>query len=503
MIGLRTNGIRSLALALVVGWSAPGLAEDAAPAFDLVRQLNEAFVRVADTVSDSVVVIEVAHRRGQRAARNSNLREDWFELLPDELKRQYEEYLEKERQNAPPVPELDPDEDVFDGKGSGVVISRDGFVLTNYHVIEGASLLRVRLQNGRSFSARVQGQDPQSDVAVIKIEPDQGDETFTPAKLGDSDSVRVGEFAIAIGAPFELDYSVTFGHVSAKGRSGVLNSVESDQDFIQTDADINPGNSGGPLVNIYGEVIGINTLIRGMNTGIGFAIPINMANEISDQIIETGKFTRARLGIAINTLVEQDDFNRFLRNVSQGVIVSAIVPDGPAAESGLEPADVIVAVEGVPVSTTQQLKNQIRSKSIGDPVELTVARFDDEIKVSIVPEEWTSRQVVKQPAPRPERSEPSVSGLRLRPVDASTASIYGLDETDGIVITEIEDDSLASRSPWLKPGIRVTAINAIEVKTLDDVIEAWSAVDLSRGVVIKFVDSAGQPRFEFLKDRGN
>lgn len=469
----------------------------------LVRQLNEAFVRVSDTVSASVVVIEVAHRRGERGAPQQQLQGDWFKLLPDELKRQFEEYLEKQQENAQPDQSADPDEDVFDGKGSGVVISEDGFVLTNYHVIEGASRLRVRLQSGRSFSASVQGQDPQSDVAIIKIEPGAMSKPFQVATLGDSDKVRVGEFAIAIGAPFELDYSVTFGHVSAKGRSGVLNSRESDQDFIQTDADINPGNSGGPLVNIYGEVIGINTLIRGMNTGIGFAIPINMAREISEQIIDSGKFTRARLGVGIETLVENDDFNRFLPTVSQGVIISSVDPQGPAFGTGLQPADVVVAVDGVQVATSQQLKNQIRSRSVGEPVKLSVMRMERQLDVTVVPEEWESKALVKKTPKKKAPRGPFVSGLRLRPVTDDLVELFALDKKEGVVITEIERDSLASRSLWLRPGVLVTAINSVRVESLADVSKAWAQVDLERGVVINLIDSTGIPRFEFLKDRGN
>ncbi len=472
-------------------------------AFSLVRELDAAFVRVADTVSSSVVVIEVAHRKGDQAAAADRLQGEWFDSLPDEMKRQFEDYLKKQQEDANPEEDVDPEEDVFDGKGSGVVISDDGFVLTNYHVIEGASLIRVRLQNGQSFSASVQGQDPQSDVAVIKIEPGVATQSFPKATLGDSDKVNVGQFAIAIGAPFELDYSVTFGHVSAKGRSGVLRTVESDQDFIQTDADINPGNSGGPLVNIYGEVIGINTLIRGMNTGIGFAIPINMAREISEQIIESGKFTRARLGVGIETLVENDDFNRFLPAVSQGVIVSSIDPTGPAADSGLQPADVVVAVEGVPVATAQQLKNQVRSKSIGEPVKLSVVRMDQRLEFSVAPAEWPSRNVVPKISKKKQRRGPSVSGMRFRSVDDEMIALFDLDRTDGVVISEIERDSLASRSRLLNPGVLVTAINSIPVSSLADVVEAWAKVDIEKGVLINLIDPSGIPRFEFLKDRGN
>ena len=268
-----------------------------------------------------------------------------------------------------------------------------------------------------------------------------------------------------------------------------MNSRESDQDFIQTDADINPGNSGGPLVNIYGEVIGINTLIRGMNTGIGFAIPINMAREISDQIIESGKFTRARLGIGIETLVENDDYNRFLRGVSQGVIVSSLDPQGPAANTGLMPGDVVVAVEDVPIATSQQLKNQVRSRSVGMPVKLSVRRMEQDLDIEVVPEEWTTRAVPKPP-PTPKKSKvAAVTGLRMRTLDDDLVDLFGLDQTEGVVITEVERGSLASRSFWLRPGVVITAINATQVKSLADVATAWSKVNLPDGIIINLIES--------------
>ncbi len=454
------------------------VAEDGTP-LSLAGRLNEAFVRAAETVSPSVVVVEVARRKPAH-------------LLP--------------RQPPPDEPnEPTPGEEVFNAKGSGIVISRDGFVMTNYHVIEGASRLRVRLQNGRRFSAYVRGQDPLSDIAVLKIDPGDRPASFQPAVLGDSDKVRVGEFAIAVGAPFELDYSVTFGHISAKGRSGgALGSAGADQDFIQTDADINPGNSGGPLVNIRGEVIGINTLVRGMNTGIGFAIPVNMAREIAGQIMVYGKFTRARLGIAIQTLADHDDFNQFLKEVDRGVIVEQVHPDGPAAGSGLQPADVIVAVGDTPVATVQELKNQVRSKPIGRPLKLSVVRMARRLEIEVEPKEWLT-PAAGTPLPQktlPEDRVPT-TGLRLRAIDDSLAELHELKTREGVVITEIEPNTLAGRSLRLRPGAVVTAINAIPVRSPWEVAEAWENVDLREGVVIHFIDSSGVPMFEFLKDRGD
>ncbi len=282
------------------------------------QKLNTAFIEVADKVAPSVVVVEVAHPVKPNAGLTDLENHPEMDNLPEEQRRRLEEFF----RNQGPEPEEEKDQedpserprDRFDGKGSGMILSKDGHILTNYHVIEAASRIRVRLMNGRIFKAIVTGYDSQSDVAIIQL-VDAPKSLLTPIKIGDSDAVKVGEFAIAIGAPFELEYSVTYGHVSAKGRSAVAMSSSLDHDFIQTDADINPGNSGGPLVNIRGEAIGINTMIRGLNTGIGFAIPINMAMEIGHQLIETGTFKRALLGIGIQTLTENYELNDLVTTV--------------------------------------------------------------------------------------------------------------------------------------------------------------------------------------------
>ncbi|HLP75815.1 MAG TPA: trypsin-like peptidase domain-containing protein, partial [Candidatus Paceibacterota bacterium] len=229
-------------------------AETNRPNLDLARQLNEAFVQVAEGVSPAVVVLTVTDKTSVFAEPDATL-----DPKQHEYWRKFHEQF---------------DGDVQKGNGSGIIVRKDGYILTNRHVVEDADKILVRLLDGRTFTAQVRGVDPESDVAVIKIEAGN----LPVAKLGDSSKVRVGEFAIAIGAPFNLDYTVTFGHISAKSRSNVVPAFSDgrmmDQDFFQTDANINPGNSGGPLINIEGEVIGVNTLIRGLHTGIGFAIPI-------------------------------------------------------------------------------------------------------------------------------------------------------------------------------------------------------------------------------------
>src|SRR5580765_6614485 len=294
--GNRWAAALALSAAMALG-SMNTHAKEGSTALELARQLNQAFIEVADQVSPAVVVIRVAHKANSS---ESTLDEDnpFWDLIPRQFRKQLEEQ-QKENQRRGNRPR--PRGPVFDGQGSGVVIRPEGYILTNRHVVDGADKIEVRFKDDAAwYPAEVRGADSQSDLAVVKIDPKQ--KKLTVGTLGDSDKTRVGEFAIAIGAPFDLDYSVTFGHVSAKGRSHIIdNAPEMDQDFLQTDANINPGNSGGPLVNIDGEVIGINTLIRGLHTGIGFAIPSNLAREVSERLVADGKYVRSYLGIQIGT----------------------------------------------------------------------------------------------------------------------------------------------------------------------------------------------------------
>jgi serine protease Do len=361
----------ALLLAAALAFSARAATNS--PALDLARQLNSAFVEVAETVSPSVVVIRVANKPGKLDLDDED--NPFWDFMPEEFRRQFREEMEKRRKEEEEESKTSPPR--FDGKGSGVIIQEDGYILTNFHVVENATKIEVRLRDRRRFTATLHGKDPQSDLAVLKINATN----LPTAKLGDSDAVRVGEFAIAIGAPFEFDYSVTFGHVSAKGRSQVIPSrglqsqgATMDQDFLQTDASINPGNSGGPLVNLYGEVIGINTLIRGLRTGIGFAVPANLAKDVSEKLIKDGKFPRLWLGIGIRGLREDDEAEEKVDGVEDGVLVTSIQDNGPASKSDLKRRDVIISVDGKNVMTAAQLRNEVRRKKAGSPVTLEIIR---------------------------------------------------------------------------------------------------------------------------------
>ncbi len=451
----------------------------------LARQLNEAFVQVAEEVSPSVVVITVIGKAGAMPADgggDADGQQDPADEIPPELRR----YLAQRRSV---------------GQGSGIIIRPDGYILTNEHVVEDAERIDVRLKDGRTFRATVRGVDAASDVAVVKIDA----KDLPVAKLADSSRTRVGEFAIAIGAPFALDYTVTFGHVSAKDRSRVLDEEESgtlmDQDFIQTDANINPGNSGGPLVNVDGEVIGINTLIRGMRTGIGFAIPSNLAREVADQLISNGRFSRSWLGITIVSLREDPEFRDLVPGVNDGVVVSEVLADGPAAQSDLQPADVITAVDGKPVVTSEQLKKEISAKQPGVDVTLSVFRqVKDEgrqMKIVVRPGAWTDPGAAAMAAAAnpPTQAEEAAFGMT---VSGSRRRLRGV---EGVMVSRVEPDSVADSS-GIEAGDIVTAVGGQTVTTPKQFYDALKNVDVKKGVLINLVSRSGR-RVEVLKDEGN
>src|SRR5437764_11791493 len=384
-------------------------------------------------------------------------------------------------------------------QGSGVIIRDDGYILTNGHVVEDADKIEVRLHDGRMFTGKVRGVDPKSDVAVIKIEA----KDLPKAALADSTKTKVGEFAIAIGAPFSLDYTVTFGHVSAKSRSDIVREVGLiDQDFIQTDALINPGNSGGPLVNIDGEVIGINTLIRGMRTGIGFAIPSNLATEVADQLIKEGKFTRAWLGIGIENLSDSKEYKSLVMGTKEGVVVNSILWSGPARKSDLKPADVITAVDGKPTLTVQQLKSEIRTKPIGQSVTLDVVRADKHIKVKVRPGEVPddSAPVVNRRKAR-EAPEPEFLGIKVQALTTDLAKQFEVDLTEGVIVSEVESGSVAEQK-GIRPGEIITDLNRHKVTNVREFKEAVKAADPKKGILVNLIGEGGR-RFEVLKDSGD
>jgi serine protease Do len=445
------------------------------PALDLARQLNDAFIEVANDVSPAVVVIDVRQKVKEKGSDDGG---SFWNILPPELRHHFHgsshpQYLE--------------------GEGSGVIISPDGYILTNNHVVEDADEIVVRLKDGRTCAAEVKGSDAQSDIAVIKINVTG----LTPAKLGNSDNARVGEFVLAIGAPFELEDTVTVGHVSAKGRSF---EQDADQDFIQTDVKILPGNSGGPLVNLYGEVIGINTMIEGLDTGIGFAVPINLANRVKDHLINEGKFSRSWLGIYIHELRNDKDYlsleGKLAPDAHDGVVVEAILPDGPASKSDLRAGDVITAIDGHTVQTARQLRDEIAEKKPGNETVLTVVRGKDHLSINATPAATPAKDEVAAKAP----AEPANLGLTVKGLTKDMAEQYGIDFVPGVVVTAVEQNSLAD-TRGIKPGDIITEINRQHISTLRQYRDAVKSANPKHGLMVNLV-SDGASRFVVLKDNG-
>lgn len=470
----------------------------ASPELDLARKLNQAFVEVADAVSPSVVVIQVQPKDSAESD-DASPHDGILELLPEEMRKEFRERLQERRENGPRPRRRPQAENNFSEQGSGVILRPDGYIITNGHVVENAEKVEVRLKDGRKFAAEVKGVDSESDIAVIKVEG----KDLPAAHLGDSSKVRVGEFAIAIGAPFFFDYSVTFGHVSGKGRRLLSDSVMFDQDFLQTDASINPGNSGGPLLNIEGEVIGINAMIRGLNTGIGFAVPINLAREVADQLIDKGHFTRAWLGVSIESVGERSDATPSDLPVKEGVIVRQIMREGPSWGSELETQDVIVSVDGQPVRDVVELKRQISRKKVGTSIHLEVYRGDKKMQVSVTPGALPENRLAsfhrRSTPAEPDKSE--ALGMTVRELDAEAAQRVGLERGEGVLVSSVEENSPAAERR-IQSGDVITKINRRPVRSPKEFGALVRDADLKKGVSVTIVGEGGR-RFEVLKQSAN
>src|SRR5499425_392493 len=337
-------GIGTIAIALWLGVM-PVSAQSGAPAPDsraLLHALEDAFTSVADRVTPAVVNVSVKPKKGApgEGGPPSENEQRFREFFGPEL---YERFF---RRRAPR-------EDVR-AAGSGVIVDPRGFILTNAHVVENAAEIEVRLSDDRKFPGKVVGRDPKTDLAIVKIEA--GASALPVAELGDSDKLRIGQWAIAIGNPFGLDRTVTVGIISATARTRV--GLATYENFIQTDASINPGNSGGPLLNLDGRVIGVNTAIVASGQGIGFAIPINMAREVMRQLIARGRVVRGWLGIVIQDM-NDDLAQSFGVREKGGVLVADVMRGGPADSGGLRPGDVIVEFGGSPIKEVPDLQRRV------------------------------------------------------------------------------------------------------------------------------------------------
>jgi serine protease Do len=341
--------------------------------------------------------------------------------------------------------------------GSGFIINKEGYIVTNNHVIEDADKIKVKLKNGKEFDAEIVGRDPNTDIALIKI---KSKNDLPVVKLGDSDALNVGQWVVAIGSPFGLEHTVTAGIVSAKGR--IIGSGPYD-DFIQTDASINPGNSGGPLINMEGEVVGINTAIIASGQGIGFAIPINSAKRIVDQLKSSGEVTRGWLGVGIQDLSEELAEYYGIKE-GKGVLVTEVFPGDPADEAGIKPKDIVLSVNGKKVENSRELSKLIAGTSIGDTVKIKVLRNGIEKKFGV--------KVVKREDDRiagltPSKENEYELGIRVSELTPEIARHFNIPEAGGVIVVDVE-----SESQGMEAGVRVSdiikEINHQKIETVKD-----------------------------------
>src|SRR5262245_31158422 len=431
----------------------PGGTQAQTPATSTARELSTAFRSVARQAVPSVVFITVEKTV---ESRNPSAFNNPFESFG-------EDFLE--RFFGRRFPDGQQPRERQQGAGSGFIISADGQILTNSHVVGDADRVMVKLNDGREFTAKTIGIDPPSDVAVIKIEA----QNLPVLQLGDSDAVEVGDWVIAAGNPFGLTESITVGVVSAKGRSRL--GITDFEDFIQTDAAINPGNSGGPLINLRGEAIGVNTAIAsrsGGYMGVGFAIPINMVKAVEQQLVNGGKVVRGYLGVRIQELTRA--LSESLRiPTAEGVLVADVSKGSPAAKAGLKRGDVILAFNGRPTSDPGQLRNSVAMSAPGTKVPMQILRDNTKREVTIELGELPREQAAARAGE--EEQPPARLGFNVQNLTPEIAQQLGYSGTEGVVVTQIDPRSEAYQA-GVRRGLVIREVNHQEVSNTQDFRQA-------------------------------
>jgi serine protease Do len=383
------------------------------------------------------------------------------------------------------------------GLGSGIIIDKDGHILTNYHVVKDVDEIKIILADKRTFPAEIVGTDPKTDIAVVRIKGNVPRD-LPAAALGDSDAVRVGDWVLAIGAPFGYTQTLTHGIISAKGRNNVGDS-DAYEDFLQTDAPINPGNSGGPLVNLRGEVVGMNSAIAtsiGQFQGVGFAIPINMARDVMNELLKTGKVRRGWLGVVIQP-VDEDLAHQFGLSDNKGALVSQVNKDSPAEKAGIKPGDVILRYSGRAIDDTRHLRNLVAATGPGSRVEVVVIRDGKQRTLKVTVGELSSEK--SEGVAGNEESKPSADlGLTVAPLTASTARQYDLDENaKGMVVTDVDEGSPAADAEF-RPGDLITEVDRQAVTSVDDFHDAIAKAK-GKDSILMLVKRAGTSRFVIVR----
>ena len=433
------------------------------------KDWRSGFVEVAKKVKPSVVAI-----RSERSVTvGPGVGEDFFKGTP------FEDFFKQH--GGPPAKRKQM------GEGSGVIVDAKGYILTNYHVVAGAEKISIHLFDGRELKGTVRGTDSKTDLAVVHVEA----AGLPGATLGDSDKLQVGEWAIAIGSPFGLEETVTVGVISAKGRSGL--GTGNYEDFIQTDASINPGNSGGPLVNVDGEVIGINAMIIQPGQGIGFAIPINLAKTIMVELIKTGKVIRPWMGIGLQDITS-DLMKFFNLKEKAGALISQVYGGSPAEKAGLKAGDAVIEIDGVKVTNSQDVVREVLKKQVGQKVNFVILREGKRTEISLttaqMPEKIGEREPVK-----PTREW---FGLRVSNVTPDIAKQLGLTKTEGVVIVGMDPNSVAQRA-GLKAGDIILEVNRQKVFNENDYRSVMEKPKPDQGVLF-LIDREGSTFFVTLTE---
>jgi len=366
------------------------------------------------------------------------------------------------------------------GQGSGVIVREDGYILTNHHVVGDADEIRVTLQGGRQYEAHIIDADAETDLAIIKID----ERGLTAARFADSDAIEVGQWVLAVGNPFGLDHSVTAGIISAKGRPSLLDP----RDFgnlIQTDAAINPGNSGGPLINLRGEILGINQLIStntGTNLGIGFAIPSNMANSAVQSVFRTGQIVRGWLGVTFRQMTT-DLAHTFGYQGQTGMFVSGVVEDGPAEAAGLHRGDIVLKLNGRPMHNSNEFRNAIARSIPGTTIHLNVFRLGEERRVALTLGERPLREELNSPRYQGPATRRYRAGFYGEEITADLAQALELPSDDGVFVILVIPGSRAADAGF-HDGDVILSIDGEPIQSLDSLFDALTASESGTGVQI-------------------
>jgi serine protease Do len=446
---------------------------DAGQGRQLLKQFSAAFEQAAARINPSVVPIFAEQTETVQNPFSSN-NDPFHDFFGDQFfKRFFGPQFRDQKQTVHSL-------------GSGVIVSRDGYILTNNHVVQHSDKLTVEVDK-KKYSAKVIGTDPETDVAVVKIDADN----LPAAALGNSDDAKIGEWVIAVGNPFELLHTVTTGIVSATGRSSV--GIEQYEDFIQTDASINPGNSGGALADLDGNVIGINTAISspsGGNVGIGFAIPINMARKVMEQLIETGKVTRGFLGLVPQDI--DDNLAKALNLKStKGSLVGDVSSDGPADKAGIKRGDIITSFNDKEIEDSQKLREIVAETKPGSTVPVAILRDGKGLVLNVTLAERPNNVAAAGEGKQQEENSEKL-GLSVEALTPSLASQLGYEKDHGVVVTAVADGSPASETN-IRRGDLIKEVNKSSIHSVSDFTRAIAKV--KKGDSIAFLVRRGENTF--------